>query len=159
MSPRRIGLAVAVLALVSAAGAARAQEAPRPQDATEEAVEAGKAEHRRDPFRPFLLDLRPEVVKVPLTPLQQFELGQLTVSGVVWALDPPRAMLQDNNGMGYIVIPGTPIGRHGGTVRAIEPTRVIVEEKTFDYYGNETVRQTVLELPRENKPQDTAARE
>ena len=131
----------------------------RAQDGNGEAPPSAPPEHRRDPFRPFLLDLQPEAARVPLTPLQQYELGQLTVSGVVWALNPPRAMLQDNNGMGYIVTPGTPIGRHGGVVRAIEPTRVIVEEKTFDYYGNEQVHETVLELPRDDKPQDTTARE
>ena len=50
---------------------------------------------------------------------------------------PPRAMLQDNSGMGYIVTPGTPIGRRRGVVKSIEPRRIVVEEHVIDYYGRE----------------------
>lgn len=103
---------------------------------------------RRDPFRPFTLDIRPET-RTQQTPLQRYELGQLIVVGTVWELSPPRAMVEDSVGMGYIVTIGTPIGRNGGVVTAIEPQRVVVEERVLDFYGKEQVNRIVMETPRE----------
>jgi Tfp pilus assembly protein PilP len=92
-------------------------------------------------------------VAEPLTPLQQYELRQLTVTAVLWDLKPPVAMVEDSAGMGFIVSPGTPIGNHGGVVTAIEPGRIIVEEKAVDFYGREEVRKVALEIVRSNEPQ------
>ena len=103
---------------------------------------------RRDPFRPFTLDIRPEA-RTQLTPLQRYELGQLAVVGTVWELSPPRAMLEDSVGMGFIVTVGTPIGRNGGVVTAIEPQRVVVEERVLDFYGKEQINRIVMETPKE----------
>jgi type IV pilus assembly protein PilP len=103
---------------------------------------------RRDPFRPFTLDVRPEA-RAQLTPLQRYDLGQLSVVGTVWELSPPRAMVEDSVGMGYIVSVGTPIGRNGGVVTAIEPQRVVVEERVLDFYGKEQINRIVMETPKE----------
>jgi type IV pilus assembly protein PilP len=107
---------------------------------------------RRDPFRPFILDIRPEA-RVQLTPLQRYELGQLTVVATVWETSVPRAMVEDSAGMGYIVGVGTPIGRNGGVVTGIEPQRVVVEERVLDFYGNEQVNRIVMETPKEDPNQ------
>lgn len=109
----------------------------------------------RDPFRPFTLDLRGETHESEiLTPLQRYELPQLRLAAVVLDLSPPRAMLQDNSGMGYIVTPGTPIGRRRGVVKSIEPRRLVVEERIVDYYGREQTHQVLIEMPKEDKPQN-----
>jgi len=138
-----------VWVLAGAAGGARAQDAPPP---TPEPTPGPSysAVGRRDPFRPFTLDMRPEAPRVALTPLQRYELGQLTVVGTVWAVNPPRAMLEDSAGMGFIVSIGTPIGRNGGVVTGIEPERVIVEERIFDFYGKEQVNRVVMETPKDD---------
>jgi Tfp pilus assembly protein PilP len=107
---------------------------------------------RRDPFRPFTLDIRPEDRAQQVTPLQRYEIGQLTVVATVWEMSPPRAMLEDSVGMGYIVNPGTLIGRNGGVVTAIEPERVVVEERVLDFYGKEQVNRIVMETPKEEVP-------
>ncbi len=112
---------------------------------------------RRDPFRPFLLDIRPEP-RPQLTPLQRYELGQLKVVATVWEASAPRALVEDSSGMGYIVRVGTPIGRNGGVVTAIEPQRVIVEERTVDFYGNQQVNRIVMETPREDLNQPVRER-
>lgn len=105
---------------------------------------------RRDPFRPFTFDIRrPSVAAEPSTPLQRYDLGQLTVAGTIWEMNPPRAMIEDSAGMGYIVTIGTPIGRNGGLVTAIEPKRVVVEERVIDFYGNDQVNRIVMETPKE----------
>ena len=108
---------------------------------------------RRDPFRPFTLDLRPETIAEPVTPLQRYELPQLKVAAVLLDIKPPRAMLQDNSGMGFIVTPGTLIGRNRGVVTAIESRRVVVEERVQDFYGNEQVQRVVLEMAKDDEPQ------
>jgi hypothetical protein len=105
----------------------------------------------RDPFRPFTLDLQPKKTADDefLTPLQRYDLQQLTVVGVLLDLEPPRAMLQDDAGMGYIVTPGTLIGRQHGVVTDVQPRQIIVEETYVDFYGREQVRRAVLEMPEE----------
>ncbi len=117
-----------------------------------------EAARLRDPFRPFTLDIhplpRPQAAQA--TPLQRYELGQLTVVGTIWDISPPRAMLEDSFGMGYIVTLGTPIGRNGGVISAIEPARVVVEERTLDFYGKEQVNRIVMETPKEEGPTKTA---
>jgi len=144
------GAPAAPAAAAAAAGTDGAQvEAAQPQ-----ANAAALAARGRDPFRPFTLDLRPDTAETEiLTPLQRFELPQLRLAAVVLDLKPPRAMLQDNSGMGYIVTPGTPIGRRRGVVKAIESRRVVVEELVLDYYGREQVHQVIIEMSREDKPQ------
>jgi Tfp pilus assembly protein PilP len=117
---------------------------------------AALAQRGRDPFRPVTLDLRPETHESEvLTPLQRYELPQLRLAGVVLELSPPRAMLQDNSGMGYIVTPGTPIGRRRGVVKAIESRRIVVEEHVIDYYGREQTHHVVIEMAKDEKPQST----
>ena len=136
---------------VPAVGGMPADGAP-PVEAA--AATAAMLARGRDPFRPFTLDLRGETHENEiLTPLQRYELPQLRLAAVVLDLSPPRAMLQDNSGMGYIVTPGTPIGRRRGVVKAIEPRRLIVEERIVDYYGREQTHQVLIEMPKEDKPQ------
>lgn len=103
----------------------------------------------RDPFRPFTLDLQPKKVAEDefLTPLQRYDLQQLTVVGVLLDLEPPRAMVQDDAGMGYIVTPGTLIGRRSGVVTDVQSRQVLIEETFVDFYGREQVRKAVLTMP------------
>ena len=141
--------------LASPPDAAKPADAANPEVAAAEAQGEPMAGEPRDPFRPFTFDLRPEVPDdLPLTPLQRYELPQLRVAAVVLHTQPPRAMLEDNSGMGFIVTPGTPIGRNQGVVKAIESRRIVVEEKTLDYYGQEQVVSVVLDMPQETEPQD-----
>ena len=145
--------AVLLAVVVTWLGSARASgetSAPSPEEHANTAPAYDPATHR-DPFRPFTLDIRPET-RIQMTPLQRYELGQLTVVGTVWEVSPPRAMVEDSVGMGYIVTLGTPIGPNGGIVTAIEPQRVIVEERVLDYYGKEQLNRIVMETPKEEGP-------
>jgi len=142
--------------LLAALEPAQAEDAPPPPAADAQPALADQAAApaynpagRRDPFRPFTLDIRPEV-RTQLTPLQRYELGQLVVVGTVWELSPPRAMVEDSVGMGFIVTIGTPIGRNGGVVTAIEPQRIVVEERVLDFYGKEQINRVVMETPKES---------
>jgi len=138
-----VALAVATVLL---APPARAQnEVPPPDDASGyEYDPTGK----RDPFRPLFLLRRSAAQTVqPMTPLQRYEIGQLRLVGVVYNLAPPRAMVEDSSGLGFIVTPGTAIGPHGGVVTAIRPRQVVVEEWETDVIGERHRKEHVLELP------------
>jgi len=130
------------------------EDLPGPEDIPSLApgLQPKSARRRRDPFRPFTLDLRPkETTEEFLTPLQRYELQQLQVVGVLLDLEPPRAMVQDNSGMGFIVTPGTLIGRRRGVVTDIQPRQIVVEETYVDFYGREQVKKVVLEMPEEEE--------
>ena len=109
---------------------------------------------KRDPFRPLFLDTkvaaRPKVE--PLTPLQRYELGQLRLVGIIHQLEPPRAMVEDSSGLGFILTPGTPVGPNGGVVAEIRPREVVVEEWHTDVIGQEHRTQHVLALSSDDEP-------
>ncbi len=86
------------------------------------------------------------------TPLENYQLGQLKLVGVVaQSAEGYRAMVEDSAGLGYIITTGTPIGSSGGVVRSIEPRRVVIEESTRDFYGDVKAKEVVMELPQEDR--------
>jgi type IV pilus assembly protein PilP len=105
---------------------------------------------RRDPFRPITLQREQAGVKPELlTPLQRYEVGQLKLVGVIHDVTPPRAMVEDSAGLGFILLPGTPIGPNGGVVTEIKPRQVVVEEWHTDVIGERHRTELLLELPRD----------
>lgn len=163
-----LGIALLRAPMVHGEGAAAAAkpaapgDPPAPADNSPAVADAGakgaaNGAQRRDPFRPFTLDLRMRADRaIQQTPLQKYELGQLAVVATVWDVNPPRALVEDTTGMGYIVSLGTPIGSGGGVVTGIEPQRVIVEERVLDYYGKEQINRIVMETPKEEGPNQVA---
>ena len=153
-TPRRV-LALATTLWLAGAPCAHAQQEPAPPEPPVELAPepehgdyAYDASGKRDPFRPLFLLRRPAAENLePLTPLQQYEIGQLRLVGVVYDLTPPRAMVEDNSGLGFIVTPGTAIGPNGGVVTAIRPRQVVVEEWQTDVIGQKHKKEFVLELP------------
>lgn len=103
---------------------------------------------KRDPFRPPSLQTRTSTqVRANLSPLERIELRQLVVVGIIWDVQEPRAMIEDNTGLGYIVKIGTPIGRSDGRVKAIHPNNLIVEESFEDFSGAKKKREVTMKLP------------
>jgi Tfp pilus assembly protein PilP len=105
----------------------------------------------RDPFRPFHLEVHGTEAREPKTPLERYDLGSLTLVAVIWNVSDPKAMVEDDSGLGYTIGIGTPIGRNGGIVRRIEPDRVIVEEEFVDFYGEKKKKEVVLKLKTEGE--------
>ena len=100
---------------------------------------------RRDPFRP------PRVNQLLVgggerTPLQRYELGQLRLVAVIYETGDPRAVVEDEGGLGYIIKVGTKIGVNDGVVRGIERGRVLVEEESVDFFGERRSAEVVLEM-------------
>lgn len=144
MSPflKSLVFAVCLFAALEAKAQSPAPSTPaseKPPMAAEK--NAGLEEHlqpkgRRDPFRPFTLNVRPTVQRREnLSPLERYDLGQLKVVGIIWNLKDPTAMVEDSAGLGYVVKVGTPIGANGGTIKAIKQNEIVIEEFFMDLYG------------------------
>ena len=142
--------------------AAQAQKAQAAKDEEEEQAEEQKEKEvyfytpigKRDPFRPFYVDITaPDTDSLgpkpqgPTTLLEQYELEQLKLIAIITGLTTPRAMVEvPPDGKGYIVKPGTPIGKHGGRVAAIKRGSIIVEEEYIGTNGEHHVNKTIIEL-------------
>jgi len=114
-------------------------------------------ENRPDPFVPFITEKAAssnvnmdEVVEndEPLSGMQLFEPGQLTVVAMVKTGKEYLAMVQDFTGKGYVLSEGMKIGRHG-VVKSFTPQSVIVEETTVTRAGKKSVTEVVMLLKKE----------
>ena len=79
-------------------------------------------------------------------PLEQFDLGQLDLTGLVWKSDNRRALVQDPSGRSYIVRKGDPIGKNEGVIVEIDDTGVVVREAYVDFHGERTTKEIVMRV-------------
>jgi type IV pilus assembly protein PilP len=142
---RRVVAASLALGLAGMAGAPPAQAAQKvAASATLRQEDPQYDPHGlRDPFRPPSADA---AANDELTPLQRYQLGQLKLVAVIYDTRFPRAVVEDEAGLGYILQVGTPIGPNNGAVKAIEPGRVVVREETTDFYGEPQAAEVIIEL-------------
>ena len=73
-------------------------------------------------------------------PLEQFDVSQLSLIGVVWNANNARALIQDPSGMSYIVAEGAKIGKNSGRVTSIDDNLVVVKETYVDFLGKKRPR-------------------
>ena len=105
---------------------------------------------KRDPFRSFLMD-RAERMALETQvrgPLEQFDLSQLSLEGVIWQTGNARALIADPAGETYIIAEGARIGKNDGRVMAIEDNMVRVKETYVDYLGRETTKDIEMRMRR-----------
>jgi type IV pilus assembly protein PilP len=100
---------------------------------------------KRDPFRPPRTN-QTTLAGEARTPLQRYDIGQLRLVAVIYDAQQPRAVVEDDAGLGYIVRVGTPIGANGGAVKTIERGKVRVEEESIDFYGDRQASEVIMEL-------------
>ena len=116
-------------------------------------------ENRADPFVPFItekaatssVDMN-EIVEdnKPLTGMQLFEPGQLTLVALLRKNSDDVAMVEDFTGKGYVLLEGTKIGRRG-VVKEIDPNTVIIEETAVTRAGKEIITKVVMTLKKEGE--------
>lgn len=107
---------------------------------------------KTDPFRPLIVEeakgsakgMAKKAGSVP--PLQRYDLDQLKLVGVITNAKPPRALIEDVAGDGYIVTPGTFVGRNEGIITEIRESEIIIEEKQLDVFGKLAKRKSILKL-------------
>jgi type IV pilus assembly protein PilP len=149
-----LALALAFLAGCSDDASTDTAKADAPKVVRKAAPEAAAplAEYHYDPtdkVDPFRSYVRRQVTFDPeagSSPLERFDLTQLTVMGIIWGLEEPRALVRDPTGKGYIVRAGTPIGKNKGRILRIEDNKVVVKETYLDHLDRATTKEVDLEL-------------
>jgi type IV pilus assembly protein PilP len=101
---------------------------------------------KRDPFRSFILDRLKEIETAAKGPLEQFDLSQLSVTGIVWDAARQRALIMDPSGRGYIIGEGDAIGKNDGRVISISDNVVIVREAYVDFHGDRTTKEIEMRV-------------
>lgn len=109
-----------------------------------------------DPFRSFIKTGPGEGAAVqrkkptrPLTPLEQVEVTQLELVGILWYPEQPEkvmAMVKLPDGKGFVLRQGTRVGPHDGEVVEITPDEVRVREEFVTIFGKEETRIVPLKL-------------
>jgi len=111
--------------------------------------------NRRDPFRSFVVvapkpatptGRRP--ARELLLPIQNYDVSQFKVIGIVAGLKESSAMIVDPAGKGYVVRKGMLIGKNDGRVNRITSSGVEVFENFRNESGKLVKRTIKLTLPR-----------
>lgn len=129
---------------------AKAKPKGEKADASFAAVEEGFHYDRRgvrDPFRSFEWEqMGLDAVGDDVSPLEQFDVSQLSLVGVVWHAANARALVQDPSGMSYIVAEGARIGKNDGRVLRIDDNLMVVKETYEDWQGEETTKDIEMRI-------------
>ncbi|MCX5839892.1 MAG: pilus assembly protein PilP [Deltaproteobacteria bacterium] len=114
---------------------------------------------KRDPFKPFIdveLDKKKTVEQsrpLSLNPLQRQTVEQFRLVGIIGDNKGRRAMVQDNAGKFYSLLPGAYIGLNNGRISKILADRIIVDEKIRTEEGKIESRRIIIKLRQgEGKP-------
>lgn len=140
------------------------QPPPQAADASETITETEPFEYimtnRPDPFLPFITEKATpretgdpnEIVEKnePLTGMQLFEPGQLSLVGLLKTGGENFAMVQDSTGKGYVIVTGTKIGRRG-VVKTISPNKVLIEETAETRGGKKILTHIEMVLKKEGE--------
>ena len=97
-----------------------------------------------DPFQPSRFSLE---TKGGGLPLEQFEVSDFELVGIVSGPGVIKAMVQDPTGKGFLVQVGTHIGKKGGRVTRVADKELIIEEPYRDFLGRESFRKIALKIP------------
>lgn len=110
---------------------------------------------RKDPFKPYGIETKPQASPVfsrspgyGLLPIQNYEVGQFRVLGIIAGLKQNSALIVDPAGKAYVVKPGMDIGKNGGQIEKITTTTIDVLEKYRDENGKIVKRIVKLTLPK-----------
>lgn len=107
---------------------------------------------KKDPFKPYMIATRVKLSPLPGSarslPIQQFEVQQFKILGIVTGLSESRALIQDPSGKSYVIKNGSLIGPNNGKVRKIVSTAVEILEQYRDESGRIKNRVVTLTLRR-----------
>ena len=114
-----------------------------------------ESSNRKDPFDDPTLDLIPEedteVVTVPQTPPEEYNLNKINLKGIIWDTGTPKALfeLPDNQGF-YTLIKGDRIGKNG-VIFEIRENEVIVVETNFTGSGKNRKPERSIKIKKMNR--------
>jgi type IV pilus assembly protein PilP len=152
------GLYVSQAAAVEGAGATGGTEEQKALQQAKSEYFVYQYENRKDPFMPFVTEnatshSQDEIIDdggEPLTGMQLFEPGQLTLVGLLNKGGEYYAMVEDSTGKGYTLTKGMKIGRRG-VIRDIGPAKVSIEESGITRAGKKMVTSVEMVLKKEGE--------
>jgi type IV pilus assembly protein PilP len=101
----------------------------------------------RDPFRSFEWEqLQLDILAGEEGPLEQFDVAELSLIGIIWEVDNRRALVKDPSGMSYIVAEGMKIGKNNGLITRIEDNLMVVKETYTDSNLIETIKDIEMRI-------------
>ncbi len=100
-----------------------------------------------DPFMPTTVSIETTSKGKKVLPLEQFEVSDFELVGIVTGSGIKKAMVQDLTGKGYFIQVGTRIGKMGGKVIRITGKEVVIKEPFQDFLGRRSSRVITLKLP------------
>jgi type IV pilus assembly protein PilP len=108
---------------------------------------------RRDPFKPAIIEVKPDEKRAKVKgalPIQNFDLGQFRVTGIIVGLKENFAQVVDPTGKAYTLRKGMVIGTNNGRIVAITPTYIEVAERVVEDSGKVKNRTERLVIPKKN---------
>jgi type IV pilus assembly protein PilP len=110
--------------------------------------------NKKDPFKPFIVPAEPTASKAApirirssdLLPIQSYDVGKFTVSGIITGLKENQALVTDPAGKGYVVRQGMLIGNNDGRITRISSSSIEVIEQNPTGSGHGKKRKIVLPL-------------
>jgi type IV pilus assembly protein PilP len=104
---------------------------------------------KRDPFKPFGPKTSPNAgIPAKLEPLEEFEIDQLQIVGILWDINKPRALIRTPKNDLFTVYKNSKIGRNNGSILAIREGEIVVSE--IRYEDGKTIKETrVKEIKRD----------
>jgi Tfp pilus assembly protein PilP len=119
-----------------------------PMEKQEQTGQPYNPEGKPDPFQPAKVSLEAKGGgKYKFLPLEQFEVSDFVLIGIISGPGAKKAMVQDATGKGFLVQVGTRIGKRGGTVSRIAEKEIIIVEPYRDYRGRKVFREIALKIP------------
>ena len=117
------------------------------------------AKDRRDPFESLVKEQPQKKGLVPLGilddrkrgPLERFDLSALKLVGILHGRLGRRGLIRAPDNKGYFVTIGMYMGQNSGQITAIEPDRLVIEEKFKDPEGNIVGKTLTLPLRRKKE--------
>jgi type IV pilus assembly protein PilP len=68
----------------------------------------------------------------PILPLQRYDIDQLRLTGIIWDVLKPKAMVRDPAGQVHIISPNDKLGKNNGYVAVIREGEIVVVEPLQD---------------------------
>ncbi|NOY39172.1 MAG: pilus assembly protein PilP [Nitrospirae bacterium] len=108
---------------------------------------------RRDPFLSIIVLTKQKVEKKKktLNPLENYDVTDFRLLGVVYTGKEYYASVALPDGKAYTIKKGTTLGLYGGKVVDIKSDAVIIREYVVDYRGQLKPKDTVLKLRKEEE--------
>lgn len=106
---------------------------------------------KRDPFKSYVAEMGGKSEETSLSALQKYSIDQLKVTGIIWGIANPKAIIEDPEKFGHVIEKGSFVGRNWGKVTRIGSNEVVIAEEYRDPLGKLIINEISMKLKPEEK--------